>query len=186
MFTTTSSFRCGKAAAGLTLFIALTGAAAAQDAQPSLNGFMAWEGEGRIYETGPNLGTFVGAIAGPLFIQTEKGPAAAGEMVCPVLLEIDLLDATQAGEGKCVVTGDDGAKAFADWACRGVHRIGCDGEITLTGGTGRLQGITGKGSLSVRTISGVGITAATADGTVAEIARGLLTIDELTYSLPEQ
>jgi len=166
--------------------VALAAAPGAEAQEQTLDGFMAWEGAGAVYESGPDEGTFVGAISGTLFIQTEKGPAAAGAMVCPVLLEIDLRDATQHGEGKCVVTGDDGAKAFTAWTCRGVHRIGCDGEMTLTGGSGRLQGITGKGALSVRTINGVGVTNAMAGGAVAEGLRGLLTPEEMTYSLPQR
>lgn len=159
---------------------------ASQAAEQTISGFSAWEGQGTVYETGPKTGTFVGAIAGTLFIQTERGPAAAGYMICPALLEIDLQNATQAGEGKCTVTNDDGTKVFAEWSCQGVHLVGCDGKITLTGGTGRMEGVTGSGTLSVRTITEVAVTQATAAGTTAEAGKGILVLDELTYSLPGQ
>lgn len=152
--------------------------------EQTISGFAAWEGEGTVYRTGPDTGTFVGAISGTLFIETEKGPAAAGYMVCPALLEIDLRDATQAGAGKCTITGDDGAQVFAEWTCLGVHLVGCDGELTLTGGTGRMDGITGQGALSVRTITELAATQAMAGDVADEAGTGILVIDDLTYSLP--
>ena len=128
--------------------------------EQTVDAFATWEGQGVIYETGENMGTFVGSITGPFFIDTEKGPIEAGRIVCPAMLHIDLLSAKQAGTGKCTVTAHDGARVFADWSCRGVHFVGCDGKLTLDGGTGRLAGISGSGELRVRsTVRGVAASA---------------------------
>ena len=182
----THRFRPGLLAVTMALAAGFSASSAALAAEQTINGFSSWEGEGVVYRTAPNTGTFVGAINGPLFVQTEKGPVAAGNMVCPALLEIDLKNATQVGQGKCTITNDDGAMVFADWSCKGVHLVGCDGEIILTGGTGRMNGITGRGSVSVRTITQIAETKVMAGGTKAESARGILILDNLTYSLPEQ
>lgn len=184
MFQAMRSLRPGMVMAVLALTAGLGGAAQAQE--EAVNGFAAWEGEGRVYETGPHSGTFVGAISGTLFIQTEKGPLAAGRLVCPAVLEVDLRDATQRGEGKCTVTGDDGAKVFATWTCQGVHLIGCDGAFTVTGGTDRMRGITGQATLSVRSLTQLATAAATAEGALAESIEGILTLDNLEYALPQQ
>lgn len=154
--------------------------------QEAITAFSAWTGEGVVYDTGPNAGTFVGAISGTLYVQTDKGPASGGVMVCPAILEIDLVDATQRGQGKCTITGDDGAKVFAEWTCQGVHLIGCDGEFKLTGGSGRMAGVTGAGSLTVRTTTRVTSTELTGEGSIVEIGSGLLLLDDLAYSLPDQ
>ena len=186
MLNATRYLRAALGVAGLVVAAGLAGTGTAQAAEQIIEGFMAWDGKGTVYETGPHTGTFVGEIRGTLFIQSEKGPAAAGKMICPALLGIDLADATQIGVGSCIVTGDDGAKVYADWSCHGVHLIGCDGEIKLTGGTGRLQGISGTGKLSVRTIKQVSSATVTADGALEEIGSGLLMLKDLKYSLPQQ
>jgi hypothetical protein len=184
MFQETRTFRSILAMAALAAILAAGSTVRAEE--ETISGFSAWEGEGTVYDTGANTGTFVGAISGTLFIQTENGPAAAGHMVCPALLEIDLQSATQVGAGKCTITGDDGAKVFAEWTCQGVHLVGCDGEIKLTGGTGRMSGITGGGSLSVRTITQLAAMKTTAAGSVAETGKGILMLNDLKYSLPQQ
>jgi hypothetical protein len=182
----TNRLRPGLLAATLALATGLSASSAALAAEQTINGFSSWEGEGNVYQTAPDTGTFVGAINGPLFVQTEKGPVAAGNMVCPALLEIDLKNATQVGQGKCTISHDDGAMVFAEWSCKGVHLVGCDGEFILTGGTGRMNGITGRGAVTVRTITQIAETKVMAGGMKAETARGILVLDNLTYSLPEQ
>lgn len=173
-------------AAGLLCASGLGAAGALRAQEQVINGFSAWQGEGKVYKTGPDSGTFVGAIKGALFIQTEKGPVAAGRMVCPAVLEIDLRDATQMGEGKCIVTGDDGAEVFAEWSCRGVHLVGCDGAFKITGGTGRMSGITGQATLSVRSLTQLATATVSAGGALAETVEGILTLDNLEYRIPQQ
>jgi hypothetical protein len=172
--------------AALALAATVAAAFPALAEEQTIQAFAAWEGRGVIYETGPNSGTFVGSIDGNLFVDTEKGPTNAGLMVCPAMLEIDLVDATQRGQGKCTITGSDGAKVFAEWTCQGVHLVGCDGELKLTGGTGRMQGITGAGALTVRSTARVTAAGATVEGSVAEIGSGILLLEDLVYSLPQQ
>lgn len=154
-------------------------------AQQTVDAFATWQGDGKVIETGENHGTFVGAIAGPLFVQSDKGPLPVGQLTCPALVEINLLDGKQNGAGKCTIKADDGAMIFADWSCKGVHLVGCDGEMTLTGGTGRFAGVTGSGAITVRsTFRGLASTSSS-DGTVQEFGGGVIVFPGFTYNLKE-
>lgn len=186
MIDSSRSLRLARTMRAMPIALLLAAGSASAAEEQAMNAFSVWNGEGAVYESGPHSGTFVGAISGMLFVQTEKGPTRGGFMVCPATLEIDLVNATQRGQGKCVITGDDGAKVFADWSCQGVHLIGCDGELKLTGGSGRMTGITGAGLLTVRTTTRVVSTEATVEGSLAEIGSGILILGDLNYSLPAQ
>lgn len=154
--------------------------------EQTINAFATWQGQGVVYETGEHSSTFMGSIAGPLFIDTDKGPVSAGRIVCPAMMEIERDSARQAGSGKCTVIADDGAKTFARWSCEGVHLVGCDGKITLTGGTGRMAGITGEGEVRVRTTTRAGASEASASGSTLELGGGILILGNLTYALPSE
>ena len=168
------------------LSVALVGAVttvALAGEKQTINAFSVWSGEGTVYTTGVNEATFVGALTGPLFVETEEGPAESGWIDCLGMLEIELSTAKQAGDGKCTFTADDGARAFADWSCKGVHLVGCKGEMTFTEGTERFEGIKGGGSMVVRSSLGKTIEAMVA-GELREEASGIAIWRELTYELP--
>jgi hypothetical protein len=80
------------------------------------------------------------------------------------------------------MTAADGARLFAEFACTGVHLIGCNGDFTLTGGTGRFEGVTGGGRAILRsnqrTLTSVG------GAGVAETGSGILFWPALSYKLP--
>jgi len=155
-------------------------AGAAEEA--TVKAFTVWQGSGNTMRTGVNEATFIGSISGTVYVDTEKGPVAAGQIICPATVVIDLESAAQTGTGRCVMTGDGGAQIFAEFACTGVHLIGCSGDFTLTGGTGRFEGITGGGRAVLRAnqrtltpVGGVGI---------AETGSGILFWPALSYKLP--
>lgn len=173
------------AAAALAAILAVTGSPsqAAADQEQTIKAFAAWQGRGQMYETGPNRATFVGSFSGMIFVETEKGPLDAGFMVCPAIVDVDLTDATQEGKGRCTISAKDGARAYAEIACKGVHLVGCDGEFTFTGGTDRFAGITGGGPITIR--SGLQEFAAGGGNTVHESAGGIIIWPKLTYKLPD-
>ena len=171
-----------RAILGLAFFYAF-GALALAGEKQTINAFSVWSGHGTVYTTGVNSATFVGAIAGPLFVETDKGPVESGWIDCLGMIEIDLTSAKQAGDGKCTVTTRDGARAFADWACRGVHLVGCKGELHFTEGTERFAGITGGGSMVVRS-SIVKIIEKMIDGQLEETVSGVAIWRDLAYELP--
>ena len=138
-------------AAILTASLIATPTVAAQE--QTINAYAAYEGEGKVYMTGENKGTFVGAIVGQLLVETEYGMHHAGRIVCPGMMQLNLKTGEQAGSGRCTITAVDGAQVFAVWSCRGVHLVGCDGKMMLTGGTGRSAGISGSGPITIRTFA---------------------------------
>ncbi len=159
---------------------------AAQAQEQTVNAFAAYEGEGKVYLTGENKGTFVGAIVGQLVVETKNGPHHAGRIVCPGMMQLNLKNGKQAGSGQCTITADDGTRAFAVWSCRGVHLVGCDGKMMLTGGTGRAAGISGSGPISVRTFArGVAKSSSDKDSVIT-FGRGVLMLRGFKLKRPSK
>jgi len=152
--------------------------------EQTVNAHADYTGEGKIYQTGENKGTFVGAIVGELFVDSKNGPLHAGRIVCPAMMALDLENGKQAGTGRCTITDDDGAQIFAVWSCRGEYLIGCDGKMMLTGGTGRNTGVSGSGSLMIRTTSRLLMKASSDKGAVALLGRGILVLRDFKYKKP--
>lgn len=152
--------------------------------QRSVDAFAAWQGRGQVYQTGPDAATFVGAFSGRFYLESGQGPLDASYLTCPGIIEINLKDGSQTGQGRCTITAEDGARVFAQWRCSGRHLAGCDGEFTLTGGSGRLTGIKGGGPMVVR--SGLAeIVAGMPGNMVQEAAAGVIIWRGLRYSLAE-
>jgi hypothetical protein len=59
----------------------------------------------------------------------------------------------------------------------------CSGEFKLTGGTGRFSGISGSSRMTVRSPVHA-LARDLSDGTVLQIAAGILQLPELTITLP--
>jgi hypothetical protein len=144
--------------------------------------FVIWQGEGRTVQTGPHEATFVGSLFGPVFVDTENGLIRSGLMTCPAILELGLEDGKEKGRGRCTITAQDGAQIYADIECAGVYMVGCNGELTLTGGTKKFDGISGGGKVTIRPDSRQ-ITPMQ-NGAAKEEGTGSLEARELHYKLP--
>jgi hypothetical protein len=97
-------------------------------------------------------------------------------------VRIDTTSGRQTGDGSCTITSPDGAQLYSALACSGVHLVGCSGEMKLTGGTGRFQGISGGGKFTMRSdLHGMEIS--TTDS-IAEDVHGIIFWPELQYTLP--
>jgi len=86
------------------------------------------------------------------------------------------------GQGTCVMTARDGAKVFVTWTCEAYAFVGCNGDFTVTGGEGRLEGIHGGGAMTWRA-SGTHFQVGDAD-TAATWGQGTVFWKELTLVLP--
>jgi hypothetical protein len=144
--------------------------------------FIIWQGEGRTLQTGPHEATFVGSLSGPVYVDTDNGLIRSGLMTCPAILELGLEDGKERARGRCTVTAQDGAQIFADIECTGVYMVGCSGDLKLTGGTKRFEGISGGGKVMIRPDSRQ-ITP-TLNGPAKEEGTGSLEARELHYKLP--
>ena len=167
-----------------TAIFAAAGAPAALAGEKStVKASAAWVGQGRIFQTGVNEAMFLGAWGGVLYVESEEGKLDAVDMVCPGSVDIELKSGNQEGSGHCAITDQDGDQVFATWTCDGPQLAGCDGTFTLTSGTGKFEGITGKSPLKARTAFSE-IVVDLKSGAVAESGAGLLVLPELTYTLP--
>jgi hypothetical protein len=164
------------------LVIAGTALPAAAAEEATVKAFVAWTGSGQTLQTAVNEATFIGSISGTVYVETEKGPIASGEMICPATVRIELDSGAQTGTGRCVMMAPDKAQIFAEFTCTGYHLIGCDGDFTLTGGTGRFEGITGGGRGVLRSNQRT-LTAVGGDG-ITETGSGILFWQALSYKLP--
>ncbi len=171
-------------AAALAGVCSLSLAAAVHAAEETtVEAFAAWQGEGTLIPVGPESAVLVATLKGVVYIQSDKGPLRAGTIICPATADVSLVDGTQVGEGQCAWEADDGDNVFAEWTCKGIHLIGCKGEFTLTGGTGRFEGVTGGGPMVLR--SEIGTIAAEASGQAIErTATGILIWPALKYTIP--
>ena len=57
---------------GLVISLAISTAAFGAE-ERTINAFSVWNGQGTVYMTGVKSATFVGALSGPLFVETDKG-----------------------------------------------------------------------------------------------------------------
>jgi hypothetical protein len=177
-------FIASPAALGVAALLVTTMVAgpAATAEQAAVKAFAAWQGTGRAVQTGADEATFVGTVSGTVYVETEKGPVASGSMVCPAILRVNMNDGSQTGVGRCNFVADDGAQIFARLECSGIHLIGCDGDFTLTGGTGRFAGISGGGEVTVR--SALREVVGVSSGSLVESVSGIMFWPKLSYQIP--
>ena len=143
----------------------------------------AWISQGRYFKTGETEAIFIGAFAGILYVKSAEGRLDTVKLLCPGDFVIDLETGAQEGEGKCIITDNEGHNVFADWTCNGPNFLGCEGDFTLRAGTGKFQGITGSSPLEARTTFSE-IAVNLKSGAVVESSAGLLSLPKLTFKVP--
>ena len=116
----------------------------------SFDAFTVWQARAQTFRTAANSATVVGVLRGPLYVETAEGPTRTGEIACPITIQVDLQSSKQEGRGRCTISTADDALAFASFECTGYHLVGCSGEFRVEGGTQRLEGVSGGGSINVR------------------------------------
>ena len=167
--------------AGLAASLSLSASAAEQQ---TFNAFSAWTGQGFTVQSGPNEKTFVGSVTGRVYVETDKGPTDAGEMICPLKLKVNTQTGSQEMSGTCTIAGNDGALMNLDLKCTGVYMVGCKGDSTIAaGGTGRFAKVTGGGPFTIRAAR----REASQDGSTAIIdqsASGIIFWRGFKYNMP--
>jgi hypothetical protein len=141
-----------------------------------------WESSGQIFQVGPDEVLFLGVAEGIMYIDEGEGVLDAAALQCPGTREISLEAGASKAHGRCVITGEGGDQIFAVYRCEGAEGD-CEGTFELTGGTGRFEGITGKGAMQVRTrLMALAQNAET--GAVVSGAAGLAKWPALSYKIP--
>ena len=156
----------------------------AQAESGSARAIIPWEGEGRVFQVGPNTLQFLGAFEGIMYIETVAGALNEAFIRCPVVQELDIKEGTTSAEGHCMITGEGGDTVYADWNCTGKPG-GCTGKFELTGGTGKFEGAKGSSVFKVRSPIRA-LAGNVASGSVLRVAAGLAELPELKYELPNK
>lgn len=146
--------------------------AAAQDSSPAFNAFAVVNATGTIMRSGEKQASVTATLAGPMFVETSEGPVNAGKVSCSAQVTVDQTTAKTAGTGNCLFTASDGATAWGGWQCEGYRLVGCKGHLTLTGGSGRLEGANGDGAMIWRPTESEFVKQL--DGTVLQNVSGIL------------
>jgi hypothetical protein len=165
-----------------TLILA-TGVLPGHAEEATVKAMSPWQAEGEFFLVKENQALFVGAFEGIMFVETEQGALDAARLLCPGMVEVNLDDGTQSGEGRCIITNSDGDRVYAGWNCAGQHGAGCQGKFTLLGGTGKFKGIRGHSDFWIR--SDMATYVADIPGeSVRGSASGIAVWPALTYTLP--
>jgi hypothetical protein len=112
-----------------------------------------WKSSGRIFLIGPDKMKFMGTLEGVMYIQGAEGAFDAAGFKCPATITLDTKKGTTEIKGNFIITGKTGDLVFADLNSAGI--IGASkGTFTITGGTGKFDGISGSGDIFIRTALG--------------------------------
>jgi hypothetical protein len=140
-----------------------------------------WEANGQLFQVAVDKLQFIGTFEGIMYIEHGGGLLDTALFTCPSTQLIHVLSNTLEGHGFCTIESPTGDDVYAEFTCNG-EPGSCTGTFKLTGGTGRLAGITGESAMIVRTaLSGTAINESTG-GTVSA-AKGLAIWPEMRFEL---
>ncbi|WP_242470749.1 hypothetical protein [Thiocystis violacea] len=141
-----------------------------------------WEANGQLFQVGVDKLQFIGTFEGIMYIEQGDGLFDAALFTCPSTQIIHVLNNQISGQGYCTIESPTGDYVFAEFTCDGEPGA-CKGKFTITGGTGKLTGITGESPMIVRTaLSGTAIDGESG-GTVSA-AKGLAVWPEMRFDVP--
>ncbi len=141
-----------------------------------------WQGQGQIYPIGIDKLQFQGSIEGIMYIESAEGEMDEAFVQCPIIQGIEISSQSTSSTGNCTIVVSTEDAVFAELACEGMKGF-CLGEFKLTGGTGRFSGISGSGKMTVRSPVHA-LAADLSDGTMLNLAAGIMQIPVLTFTLP--
>ena len=153
------------------------------DEKQVVKAFSVVEVTGSILPDGVDSTRMMGTLEGPFFIDAGQGPVDAGNMHCVANMHGVASSGRQAGEGSCVLTASDGARLFGEWTCEGIRFVGCRGDFKITGGTGRLEGVSGGGAMTSR-VSDHTVAPQDEAGMAMMTSRGIVFWDEFVFDMP--
>jgi hypothetical protein len=99
------------------------------------------------------------------------------------MMEINLDNGMQSGEGRCMITTPSEEHVYASWKCAGEYMQGCAGSFTLLGGTGKFEKISGNSEFEMRSDMAEYVIAIEGDS-VEGAASGIAIWPSLTYKIP--
>lgn len=141
-----------------------------------------WEANGQLFQVAVDKLQFIGTFEGIMYIEHGEGLLDAALFTCPSTQIIHVLSNQLEGHGYCTIESPTGDYVYAEFNCNG-EPGSCKGKFTLTGGTGKLTGITGESDMIVRTaLSGTSINQE--NGGTVSAAKGLAIWPEMRFDVP--
>jgi hypothetical protein len=117
-----------------------------------------------------------------MYVESSQGDMHEAFVMCPITQKLDLEVGNSEAVGYCEISASPENVAYAELTCTG--EVGsCTGTFTLIDGEGKFAGISGTGTLRVRSPMRALITDVAA-GSELRIASGLAVIKDLEYSIP--
>jgi len=150
--------------------------------QDIVQAIIPWEANGRVFQVDTSTMMFLGAFTGVMYIESSHGEMHEAFVMCPIIQKLDLEKGKSEVFGHCEISASPENVAYAELTCNG--EVGsCNGTFTLIDGEGKFAGISGTGTLRVRSPMRALITDLAA-GADLRIASGLAVIKDLEYSIP--
>ena len=141
-----------------------------------------WEAAGRVFQVDTSTMMFLGAFTGVMYIESSRGEMHEAFVMCPIIQKLNLEIGKSEAVGHCEISASPENVAYAELICNG--EVGsCNGTFTLIDGEGDFAGISGSGTLRVRSPMRALITDM-GSGSDLRIASGLAVIKDLEYSIP--
>lgn len=141
-----------------------------------------WEANGRLFQVAVDKLQFIGTFEGIMYIEHGEGLMDAALFTCPSTQITEVLSNKTATHGYCTIESPSGDYVYAEYTCDGEPGA-CAGTFTLTGGTGKLVGITGESDMIVRTALS-GTTIDQESGGTVSAAKGLAIWPEMRFQIP--
>jgi hypothetical protein len=150
--------------------------------QDTVQAIIPWEASGRVFHVDTSTIMFLGAFTGVMYIESSQGELHEAFVMCPIVQKLSLKTSNSEAVGHCEISASPEDVAYAELTCNG--EVGsCDGTFTLIDGEGKFAGISGTGTLRVRSPMRALITDMAA-GAELRVASGLAVIKDLKYSIP--
>jgi hypothetical protein len=141
-----------------------------------------WEANGQLFQVAVDKLQFIGTFEGIMYIEHGEGLLDAALFTCPSTQITEVLTNQIKAHGYCTIESPSGDYIYAEYTCEGEPGA-CAGTFTLTGGTGKLTGITGQSDLIVRTALS-GTTIDQQGGGTVSAAKGLAIWPEMRFQVP--
>ena len=165
--------------AAALLLTALPASAAERTVQAAIP----WEGEGRVFQIDTRRLQCLGAIEGIIYVENSEGEIHEGFVQCPIVQILDLETGVGEAIGNCEITAGPEDVVFAQMICKG--RPGdCQGKFVLVDGEGRFAGISGEGSLRIRSPLRA-LAKDLGSGSLLRVGAGLAIIRDLKVNTPD-
>ena len=150
--------------------------------QDTVQAIIPWEASGRVFQVDTSTMMFLGAFTGVMYVESSQGEIHEAFVMCPIIQKLDLEMGRSEVVGHCEISASSENVAYAELTCNG--EVGsCNGTFTLIDGEGKFAGISGSGTLRVRSPMRALITDMAA-GAELRVASGLAVIKDLEYSIP--